>query len=532
MSCKCCGSHEVVCGDMDFPVCTNCGTVQDLNNLQHHYGGISGPQGTFVRLGTAGFGTDYSYKERKLFQAGNIVDDITYKLSFTDARKEEVKRMVDKVTDGEFGIGGWFSVLVGACCYIIMRKNEKPLPITEVAAVVECDLFELGKMVSRVVEFLGLELPEFDIVGMMERTIKTFSEFSGFDKDQLDLMIKQGNFMLQCAMNWFLTTGRRPGPMVAAVLVFVSELNDIKVKIEDVATELNLVVNTCKKRHNELLEALVKVAQKLPWGKDVNVKNIMKNAQFVIQYMEMKSMANTGAKRRKIGDESGGFYLGDAVGDCLTREVDYGLDGTVGNDSQYYYGGAENENDGLRTSSTDDMENLKISPETLARLYQKFKTDASNVVFAKGSETSVSSNRHSSWSEIQLYEWWSGRSDLCKKLSLKQVWKKDVGLVALPPSYIRGCQAVKRRREKIKASKKRIHNVIHPPDNIPSEETDVCLPETVSGRRKRRKMQDKDIDWEDFIIETLLLHRVKEEEIEKGYYNTLLDSHVFNSGII
>ncbi|KAL7243588.1 hypothetical protein ACSBR1_015897 [Camellia fascicularis] len=42
-----------------------------------------------------------------------------------------------------------------------------------------------------------------------------------------------------------------------------------------------------------------------------------------------------------------------------------------------------------------------------------------------------------------------------------------------------------------------------------------------------------DVDWEDFIIETLLLHQVEgEEEIDKGHYNTLLDLHVFNSGSI
>ena len=41
-----------------------------------------------------------------------------------------------------------------------------------------------------------------------------------------------------------------------------------------------------------------------------------------------------------------------------------------------------------------------------------------------------------------------------------------------------------------------------------------------------------DVDWEDLIIETLVLHQVKEEEIEKGHYNTLLDLHVFNSGIV
>ncbi|KAM2010441.1 hypothetical protein EV2_005043 [Malus domestica] len=48
--------------------------------------------------------------------------------------------------------------------------------------------------------------------------------------------------------------------------------------------------------------------------------------------------------------------------------------------------------------------------------------------------------------------------------------------------------------------------------------------------RKKRK-RGRGIDWEDLIIETLLLHRVKEEEIEKGRYDVLLEPYVFNSGV-
>ncbi|KVH33245.1 hypothetical protein Ccrd_025823, partial [Cynara cardunculus var. scolymus] len=62
--------------------------------------------------------------------------------------------------------------------------------------------------------------------------------------------------------------------------------------------------------------------------------------------------------------------------------------------------------------------------------------------------------------------------------------------------------------QKIEATKKRIEKIRRP-----------------SMARKRR-----DTDWEDFMIETLLFHQVKEEEIEKRHYNTLLDIHVFNYG--
>jgi transcription factor IIIB subunit 2 len=48
---------------------------------------------------------------------------------------------------------------------------------------------------------------------------------------------------------------------------------------------------------------------------------------------------------------------------------------------------------------------------------------------------------------------------------------------------------------------------------------------------KKRKKRDScnGIDWEDCVIELLLLHGANEEEIEQGQYKRLLDLHVFSA---
>ncbi|KAI3745644.1 hypothetical protein L6452_08046 [Arctium lappa] len=173
--------------------------------------------------------------------------------------------------------------------------------------------------------------------------------------------------------------------MVVAVIVFICKLNEVEVILKDLASQLNVAGGTCKLRYKEILKRLVDVARvHMPWGNDVSVKNIMKNAPIVIQYMEMKSMCN-------------------------------------------------------------------------------------------------------------------------------------------PAKQIKTLEEV-RRKEKIEAAKKRIEK-IRRPSMAANESGDLCVRLPVcSSKRKRR-----DTDWEDFVIETLLLHHVKEEEIEKGCYNTLLDLHVFNS---
>ncbi|KAI8007606.1 Plant-specific TFIIB-related protein PTF2 [Camellia lanceoleosa] len=199
----------------------------------------------------------------------------------------------------------------------------------------------------------------------------------------------------------------------------------------------------------------------------------MKNAQFVIQYMELKSMSKHGEKRKSL--EHVGFDLDGLVRDCLSKEVEFGMDSYgMENDSQYF---EVEDPTGSPGWSIDDLEKLKISHECLSLLYSKLSNEVSNA-------NSV------------------------------------------------GCLAYQRRREKIKAAKVRIDKIMCPPNaNSGDRDDDLCILECLNGgNKRRRKKMAIVVDWEDFIIETLLLHRVEEEEIEKGHYNTLLDLHVFNSG--
>uniref|UniRef100_A0A5B7BHV1 BRF2-like C-terminal domain-containing protein n=1 Tax=Davidia involucrata TaxID=16924 RepID=A0A5B7BHV1_DAVIN len=521
--CKSCGKRAIVSDDVTGNlVCSSCGIVQDFENFQAHFGGISGPTGTFVRVGTAGSGSLYNYKQTKIYGAQKIIDDLMFKLGFSASRSNEVTIMVETITEGEYGQGDWFPIFIGACAYVVMRKDKKSLPIVEVAALIGCDIHELGRMVARVVDFLELKLPEFDIVNSLERAIRTCPSLSGVSDDKLERMLKQGIFIVQCLVKWFLTTGRRPIPVVAAVLVFVAQLNQVEVRIENVAKELHVAVATSRLRYKELSECLVKVAQALPWGKDITVKNIMKNAPFVIQYMELKSMSKHGQKRKSL--EHAGFDLDDMVSDITSKEIEYWTTDSsdIQNDSQYF------EVERSPRWNIDDLEKFKISPECLSMIYSKFLDDVS--IVNSGGDIRKDNRRKRRAYDLQVCtEWWEGKSELSKKLLLKQILEKDVGLNSMPPSYVTGCLAYQRRREKIKAAKLRIDKIMHPSNADSGDRDALCLLECVNVGKKRRRMQ-VEIDWEDFVIETLLLHQVEEEEIEKGHYNTLLDLHVFNSG--
>ncbi|CAK9327497.1 unnamed protein product [Citrullus colocynthis] len=519
-SCKNCNSRSLFRDDVSGNlICSSCGIVQEFDNYEAQLGGINGPQGTFVRVGTSGLGSVLNYKDKKIFEAQKIIEDITFRLGFSASKSNDVRILVSTITEGEYGLGDWFPILVGACAYVSMRKDNRPLPMSEIASAVECDLHELGRMVIRVVDFLDLkgpEFPVFDIVGSLERAARNSPSFSRVDADTLERIVKQGIFLLQCAVKWFLTTGRQPLPMVAAVLVLVSELNEVNVSIDNVAMEVHAKVSTCKKRYRELLEALVEVGKKLPWGKDITTKNIVKNAPFVIQYMELKSMSNASGKVKDL--ENVGIDLQSAVSECLRKELEYESEvNNLEDDSQYF----ELQGSSWRDeSSCDNGIKLNISHECLSLIYHKFLDEMAHLKSSGGINEIYGRKQGRKAGFCSSAEWWEGKSELSKKLLLQQLLETDVGSQGIPPSFVSSCNAYKRRKEKVNAAKKRIQRIMHP-SSAPTGD--------VNTEKKRKRKGANGIEWEDIIIETLLLHGVKEEEIEKGHYNVLLDLHVFNS---
>ncbi|XP_022759133.1 plant-specific TFIIB-related protein PTF2 [Durio zibethinus] len=525
MPCKC-GSRSTIRDDVTGNlVCSNCYTLLDFDNFEAQIGGISGPKGTNIHIGYAGTGSLFSYKDKKIFQAKTLIHEYTLNLNISYS-ESGVTSMINEITEGQFGQGDWFNVLIGACSYVVMRRDNRFLPAAEVAEVVGCDVYELGRMIARVVKFLNLTLPEVSISGLFERELNNSMRLENVDGEKKERMRKQGIFLVNCAVKWFLTTGRRPLPVVAAVLAFVAELNGVEVlKIEDVAKDVYAVVSTCKLRYKELLEALVQVAQILPWGKDVTVKNVVKYAPFIIRYMEMKSMEMPGG-----GGRGENFDLDDVVSECLQKAADYGDgDKFFESDSQYFEGGYRNDFPIL--SNDNDIENLKLSHECLSLIYTKF----SNEVEAdrlKGKSGKVHGRKSRGLDLHACKDWWSGKSELSKKLLIQQILEKEIGLDLMPPSFIAGCKANERRRRKINAAKVRINKIMDPSNTGSDGSGNLNSSEVAYSGKKRKRRQASEIDWEDFVIETLLLHQVKEEDIEKGHYKALLDLHVFNSGVM
>lgn len=390
-------------------------------------------------------------------------------------------------------------------------------------------------MVTRVMHHLEPEnLPAFDSMLLpellLERLVSNSLLFSALDKKKSEEIMGQGRFILHCAMRWFLTTGRHPLPIVAAVLAFVADVNGLVVSVEEIAREIHAGISTSRIRLKELLEVLVKASKALlPWGNDVTVKNIVHHAPVLIRLMELKSKT----KSNPIGDGNACVpNLAINLDDILNAYSNYS--GVTEEESKYFKLG-ERDGDDQRLGR-DELKRLKLSGEqiSISHAYSQVLDILPGICNERDSENVYGSKRRRAGLELQDWiEPWEGRWKSDRGLNLEQVLQRSEGYDTLPPSFINGIDLRWKRRMKIEAAKHRIHKIQRrTPDIVevePSKGEDG-RPITLLPSRKRRKkdgMADE-LDWEDSIIELLLLRQVEEEEILQGHYNRLMDVYVFS----
>lgn len=509
--CSSCGEDDtVVDPDSGARVCCSCGCVISTDEFRHQAFTSDGQATGFLQNIT-----DFDYRQRKLHRARSQIEDVTSSLRLSLPRVTDVSNLISDATDGSFGDGQWFDDLIAACSYIVARRHHMPISLAEVADAVGRDTCDVGHMVTRVVQHLSLpSLPEFNFAAALNRVVNTCQSFQGLDPEKSKEIIGQGQFLLNCATKWFLTTGRQPLPVVAAVLAFVADANGVKASVEEIAKGILAGVTTSKLRLKELMETLVRVARSLlPWGMDVTLQNLTLNAPLLIRLMERKS------KSGQSVDLGFGF---DAFSGAFRKDNE--------EESKYFKIGEEQDS----TANCDNFAYAKLSGECISSAYDKVleRIDHLKAIGEFDKDRSKRMRREILETGV-LQDALEGRWNREDKLTLEQVLERDVGYHALPPSFVAGVQSRRLRRAKIEAAKQRIQKIMKTCGTKQNADAGIkmedCVVEERVGRKRRRaKKQCEDkLDWEDCIIELLLLHRVEEDEIEQGQYKRLLDLHVF-----
>lgn len=412
-------------------------------------------------------------------------------------------------------------------------RHNIPLYLDAAADVALCDPHDLGHLVNRISCQLNLApLPEFNNSLALDRFLRTSHLLS--DSDKIEEIIGQGKFLLDCATKWSLSTGRHPLPLVTAAATLAAQANGVTtISVDDFAAEMGAVVSTSWVRYKELVQTLAHAARVLvPWGADVTSKNVVQNAPLLIRLMELRSKSDK-------SDE----FLENLVVD--TDSCFDGIDFPASEEEAKYFKIDERM---IRNGEGDEeLENVKLSWECLSSSYQNVR-ERINHLKNDGAMERGTRKKRSDAGRFEMDSWvnklderrWKCR----QKMTADKIFDIDVGFDAPPPSFVNGLELRESRRERIKAAKCRINkvkmgsttleevNIVEGPVCREAEK-EVNLVEEPVCREKEKKLKRKrkgainGVDWEDCIIELLLLHGVSEAEIEEGHYKRLLDIHVF-----
>ena len=130
----------------------------------------------------------------------------------------------------------------------------------------------------------------------------------------------------------------------------------------------------------------------------------------------------------------------------MRKNVEHGTSGNcVENDSLYF---EPEENRGFVRSGGESFDQMKISHECLLLMYTEFLNEMGHEKFMEGSGEVPQRKGMIGFEFLACRDWWEGKSELSKKLLLKQILEKDVGLDALPPSFVNGCKVYKRGKKR------------------------------------------------------------------------------------
>ncbi|KAF3340935.1 Transcription initiation factor IIB 1 [Carex littledalei] len=521
-SCRTCDPDATVITDDDTGahICLGCGAELSppSNDFVHQMAFTS--DGALDLSAYCLVRPDLTFRERKINDATAELRFLASRLGLSTSMSQEALQLARDATDGELATreSAFLPALCAACCYIIARRHSLPLYLDEAADAGACDPHDLGDLVKRISCHLQLApLPEFNNGMALDHFLRTSQLLP--DIDRLEEIIGQAKFLLDCTTKWSLSTGRHPRPLLAAVATLAAQANGVaSVSVDDFAAEMGAVVSTSQTRYKELVETLAHASRALvPWGADLTGKNVVQSAPLLIRLMELKSESDPSDQ-----------FLNNVVIDTDDFLNDCNL--PVREEEAEYFKISERRN---RIGEGDGhLENVKLSADCLSSAYRNVRERINNLkssgVIGNGAEKRRRCYDHTyqinSWVNKLDERRWKSR----KKMTTDEIRDINLGFDAPPPSFVTGLELREHRRERIRAAKCRIDKV-----RTSSHSLEVVnfVEEPVCGKRekpeRKRKGAIDGVDWEDRIIELLLLHGVNETEIEEGQYKRLLDLHVF-----
>jgi transcription initiation factor TFIIB len=300
--CRRCGSTNIDTDLEGSTICQNCGLVIDEDNIRAEVeltneGEFSRPIGRVVSA-TSNTSTlssvPFGMRRPSSLIKGQSNSPVYYHISRIGALLQlnpnliaQMRNLHDAITSGKSKYCRSPELLAAGIAYVILRKNNKPYTLLDIADKVQCSVFELGRVYKRIVKSNKIGLEDIDPAVFIDRTLSALSA----TQEQINKVRDQAMRLITVAQRMWLGTGRRPSAITAAAIILSFEANGYKILPKSVGDPLHIGEQTVRQRVRELKEALVQAARSLPWGGDITVKNVLAHLPFLLQHLEILSKA-------------------------------------------------------------------------------------------------------------------------------------------------------------------------------------------------------------------------------------------------
>lgn len=223
---------------------------------------------------------------------------------------DRIKHIVQELMGSKIQTGQKAKLMIASVIYGVCRENNKPVTLLDLSNHFQFDVYSLGRMFNEIKmkmeSWRGLR--DIDPILFIDRVISDlFGDVEIKELERVQLCNKVFE-LIQFSNKFWVGTGRHPNTIIGASLyiIFLSkkpykQYADIKT----IAKSLSVTVSTLRSRYKEILAVLVKKAKELPWGSNINQKNILNHVDEVLKYSGFVNKIEGNEKKRSNESESG-----------------------------------------------------------------------------------------------------------------------------------------------------------------------------------------------------------------------------------
>ncbi|KAI5071795.1 hypothetical protein GOP47_0014046 [Adiantum capillus-veneris] len=513
--------------------CEACGLVRQDTVLRHvdfddegsRVGTYVGGRGTVGSLGVGrqawsfapgsriGFRSDH----RKRYTIAKL-DELASLLRLPKDKVDDVKHMLDIITEEKWGAHSWIDLLIATCIYIVSRKHSLPLSAAEIATTLNCPVKDILRVYQRVLDHMDMQSTPFDSAVYFDKIMSHHPAFVAMERDALRRSSRQGHCLLRYGVEWSLAAGRHPLALVAAVAVIIGKANNIKVDLNLVSRELHVNPATSRLRLKEYMTSLVGFAQLLPWGKDITLKTLSRHLPFLLQYLETRVKMDGGRQVAKTCGVASNPHENGVMEEVALRHIAKALYVKYGPKIRSVL---ENQPfDVVKDEDPGPLPDEAIAPVIKKQKVGSDTTECSSLKEAKLENQAIRGERAERMT----------KSDGKLETGEHRTWKP------LPPCFMANGETTAKRSAKIEAAKRRIVTVkLEMASQLASEGNEEFIVRKALQLKDSQfsasmhvnddaKAHDRALDDEDFLIQYCLIRGAHEDILKAGYYRLALST--------